>query len=123
MGAASIAGAVVLVAVSGPVGALTLPAIKAALGGALATLATTAGAGAIGGPTLGRLLRVVQENLLGSAEFDAVQTATERYRSAIRGFGREAAAASLVAGRELVLPEDDELARALAHLCDAAEID
>ncbi len=123
IGAASIAGAVLLVAVSGPVGALTLPAIKAALGGALATLATTAGAGAIGGPVLGRLLRVVQENLLGSAEFDAVQAATERYRSAIAAFGREAADASLNAGSKLVLPENDKLARALAHLCDAAEID
>lgn len=123
VGAASLAGAIVLVAVSGPVGALTLPAITTALGGALGALAASAGVGALGGPALGRLLAVVRENLLGSEEFDAVRNTTDAYRDLIANCGREAVGASFAAANELILPENGDLAGALDRLRIAAEID
>ncbi len=123
IGAASVAGAILLVAVSGPLWALTLPAIKAALVGALGTLAASAGAGAVGGPALGRLVAVVHEKLLGSTEFEAVQAATDQYREIVARVGRQSADNSFSTAAELVLPEDDDLAAALSAVCDAAEAD
>ncbi|MBN2561333.1 MAG: 50S ribosome-binding GTPase [Phycisphaerae bacterium] len=123
VGAGSIAAAIVLVAVAGPVTALTLPLIKTALAGALGTLATSAGAGAVAGPALTRLLTVIHERLIGSAEFKTVERAMDEYRETIAAFGRDAANRSFAAACGLVVPEDDDLARALTGVCDAAETD
>jgi hypothetical protein len=123
LGAGTLAAAILLVAVAGPVTALTLPIITAKLAGALSTLAASAGAGAVAGPWMGRLLATVRERLVGSPEFAAVQTAVDGYRELIAAFGRDAADASFAAAQSLVIPEHDELAAALTTLCDAAEID
>ncbi len=121
VGATSVAAAIALVMVAGPVGALTASAIHAALGGALGALATSAGAGVIAGPSLGRLLKVIREKLIGSAEFRAVEASAGEYRDLIVTFGRNAADESFAAAQALVLPEDDDLLRALTTLSDAAE--
>jgi hypothetical protein len=123
VGATALAGAIVLVAVSGPVTALTWPLISVALGKAVGALLASAGAGAVAGKPLTRLLAVIQEKLLGSAEFEAVGEALEAYRQAISQFGRTAAGQCLSHARALVLPEDDELTHSLTVLCDAAEAD
>ncbi|HVP12568.1 MAG TPA: hypothetical protein VMV94_15440 [Phycisphaerae bacterium] len=123
VGATALAGAIVLIAVAGPVTALTWPVISVALGKAVATLLASAGAGAVAGRPLTRLLVVIQEKLLGSDEFLAVGEAVEEYRQAIAQFGRAAAAGCFAHAQALVLPDDDELTRALTVLCDAVEAD
>jgi hypothetical protein len=122
VGATTIAGAIVLVAVSGPVTALTLPAVKIALGNALGTLLASAGAGAVAGRPMTRLLTVIHEKLIGSAEFKAVQAAVDAYREGIAAFGRDASSRFFEQARRLVLPEDDETVQALQRVCDAAEV-
>ena len=123
VGATALAGAIVLVAVAGPVTALTWPVVSVALGKAVGTLLASAGAGAVAGKPLTRLLAVIQEKLIGSAEFEAVGDAIEAYRQGISQFGRTAAGQCLAHARTLVLSEDDELTRSLTVLCSAAEAD
>jgi hypothetical protein len=123
VGATALAGAIVLVAVAGPVTVLTWPVISVALGKAVGTLLASAGAGAVAGRPLTRLLAIIHEKLLGSDEFLAVGDMVEEYREAIARFGRAAAAESFAHAQALVLPQDDELTRALTILCDAAEAD
>ncbi len=123
VGVTAVAATIVLVAVGGPIGALTLPAAKLALTSALGTLLTGAGAGALAGRPLGRLLLVVHEKLLGSPEYDAVAASVEAFRGCIADFGRRAADALYADANRLTLPPDGELVQAMHAICDAAEID
>ena len=75
VGGTTIAGVIVLVAATGPVGALTWPLATGVLAQAFGALATSAGVGALAGRPLNRLMSVVREKLIGSREFNAVQTA------------------------------------------------
>lgn len=122
LGATTLAGAVILIAVSGPIGALTLPAAKLALSGAIGTLLSSAGAGALAGRPLGRLLNVVHERLIGSREFDAVRLAIDAIRDDIAGFGEAVASRSYAEAQQLVVPADDDLLQALSTVCHAAGV-
>jgi hypothetical protein len=75
IGVGMIGLAVVLIAVPGPVTALTFVAAKGAIGAAVAELAAASGAAWLLGRPIGRLVEVVREKALGSPEFAEVQSA------------------------------------------------
>jgi len=120
MGGGALAGFIVLAAVSGPIGALTWGAAKVAISGALGTLAASAGAGAMAGKPFARFMSVVQERLLGSDEYLAVQTAADRFRECIATAGHQIADDQYESARAMVLAGDDPLHLALAAVSDAA---
>ncbi len=122
LGGTTLAGAVVLIAVSGPVTALTLPAAKLALSGALSTLLTSAGAGALAGGPLGRFVNLAQERLIGSPEFDAVSKAIDEIRNEISAFGEAVASESYAKAQQLVIPSEDALLKALNTVCRDAGV-
>ncbi|MCH7700232.1 MAG: 50S ribosome-binding GTPase [Planctomycetes bacterium] len=115
-GAVGIVAAGVLIAVQGPLAALTLPAGAAALSAALGKLAVAAGAGAIGGKQVGRLARVIQERLHGSAEFEAVKRATESYRGVLSDHAASCADLLMMQAEQLVLQPQEPLCQALEAL-------
>lgn len=115
-GAAGVVAAGVLIAVQGPVAALTLPAGAAALSAALGKLAVAAGAGAVAGKQVGRLARVIQERLHGSAEFEAVKRATESYRRVLSDHAAACADRLMMQAEQLVLQPQEPLCQALEAL-------
>ncbi len=121
VGVGVLALAIVLVAVPGPVTALSLIAAKGAIGAALTHVLTAAGLGAVFGKHVGRLTEVIREKLVGSPEFDAVRQAAGRYRLALESAGRETARAALDQASALVLPTGDPTRAALETLRDFAE--
>jgi hypothetical protein len=121
LGAGALALAVVLVAVPGPVTALTLVAAKAALGAALPQWLAAAGLGAVLGRHAGRLAEVFREKLIGGPEFDAVRQAADRFRVLLESAGRDLVQARLAEAEALVLSADDALHVALDRLARAAE--
>lgn len=121
VGGTTLAGAIVLVAVSGPVGALTLPVATGVLAHAFGTLATSAGVGALAGRPLNRLMSVVREKLIGSPEFNAVQASADAFRQAVVDFGRNAADLQFAQAESLVLDENDDLIQALGAIQEAGE--
>jgi hypothetical protein len=116
VGAGVIALAVVLIAVPGPITALTLVSAKGALAGALAHLAASTGAGALVGKHMGRLARLIHEKLLGSPEFEAVQTVALTLQGLLARAGQELIADVLAEAEAYVMPAHDPLARALETL-------
>jgi len=114
--------ALVLIAVPGPVAALTILSAKGAVGGALAHLATAAGAGAVLGKPMGRLLALAQEKLIGSEEFEAVKEATDAFDRLLAASGQGLANDALSEGRALVLEPTDTLAIALGALRNLSEV-
>lgn len=121
LGGGALAGFIVLAAVAGPIGALTWGAAKAAIVGGLGTLAASAGVGAAAAKPVGRLVSVVQERLLGSPEFNAVQNAAQEFVATAAAHGDAIAEATLAAARKLVLPGESALTAALTEVADAAE--
>lgn len=121
IGGSTLAGAIALIAVGGPVAALTLPAAKAALVGALGTIASSAGAGALAGRPLGRLASIATERLIGSPQYTEVLAATDAFREAIVDYGRAESDRRFARASELVLREDEQPHRALTAVCDAEE--
>jgi hypothetical protein len=121
LGAGVIALAVVLIAVPGPITALSLVSAQGALGAALAELAASTGVGALVGKHMGRLARVIQERLLGSLEFAAVQTAAHRLQGLLTRAGQTLIADVLAEAEAYVMPAQDPLVRALETLCHAGE--
>ena len=113
--------AVILIAAPGPVAALTLVSAKGAIGAALTQLVTAAGAGAVLGKPTGRLVSVIQEQLVGSAEFNAVLTATSGFHALLRADGAQQIEEAVAEASSLVLDVTDPLAAALGTLRDAAE--
>ncbi len=114
--------ALVLIAVPGPVAALTLVSAKGAVGAALTQLATAAGAGAVLGKPLGRLVAVVQEKLLGSAEFDTVQESAVTFHNLLTTVGRRLVSDMGAEGHTLVMESNDPLAIALDKVRHLAEM-
>ncbi len=121
VGAGVIALAVVLIAVPGPITALTLVSAKGAIGAGLAHLAASTGAGAVLGRHIGRLSAVIQEKLLGSAEFEAVQASAAAFRGLLEDAGRELVAAAADEAAAYVMPSGDRLTAALEVLRNGSE--
>lgn len=121
MGAGIIALAVVLIAVPGPITALTLVTAKGALGAALVQLAASTGAGALVGKHMKRLALVIQEKLLGSPEFEAVQAAAHSLQTLLTRAGLTLIADVLAEAEAYVMPAHDPLAQALETLRSASE--
>ncbi|HEY3246430.1 MAG TPA: hypothetical protein VGM03_24045 [Phycisphaerae bacterium] len=120
LGATAVGVAIVLVAVQGPVAALTLPAAKAALAAALGKLLGAAGAGAAAGRPLRRFIDVTYEKLLGSPEFTAVKDSAENYRQLIVAYARGRADLIIAAAEQNVLQRGDGLRAALEGIRDGA---
>jgi len=122
IGAGAIGLTIVLIAAPGPVAALTLLSAKGAIGAAFTQLATAAGAGALLGKPLGRLTTLVEEKLLGSAEFDAVQTATTTFQALLEANGRRLTNDAIAEAGALVMDHDYPLAKALESLREPPEV-
>jgi len=116
VGAAVIGVGIVLVAVQGPIAALTLPAAKAALAGALGHILGLAGGGALAGRHLHRLVDVAHEKLVGSVEFNAVQDAAENYRQVIADYARQLSERCAESAQRRVLRRGDPLRAALERV-------
>lgn len=112
--------ALVLIAVPGPVTALTAVAAHGAIAAAIGKLAAATGAAALFGRHLGRFGEVIRERLLGSSQLGAVQEAAESMRSLIASMGRTQAEISLRDANALVVPDDSVEWLAIEALRDAA---
>lgn len=121
VGVGAVALAAVLIAVPGPVTALSLLAAKGAITAALGHLLVAGGAGAMLGKQMGRLTVVLQEKLMGSAEFDAVRVAAESYRMLIEAAGRREVSQAMVEASSLVIPPQDPLIEAMEVLSESAQ--
>ena len=117
IGASALGIAIVLVAVPGPLGVLTLAAAKGALIAAAGKLAVATGAGALFGKHAGRLADVVAEKLVGSKELGAVEAAAQRYCDRIEAGLQAHVAGALREASELTLPEDGAVIQALETIC------
>lgn len=113
--------AIALVAVQGPIAALTLVAAKGALAAAAGKLAAGAGAGALFGKQLGRLVQVVREKLIGSEEFRNVRRAADAVLRRCEESGDAMTSRAVEEARRLVLPGEDALSEALQILRQAWE--
>ncbi len=116
VGLGAVALAIVLIAVPGPLAALTLLSASGAIGSALGGLATATGAGAIAGKHMGRLVLVVREKLLGSPEFQAVQAAAAGFREQLESTGRRLVDDAAAEAFALVMGDDEPLLSALEAL-------
>jgi len=121
IGVAAVALAAVLIALPGPLTALTLVSAKTALGAALGHLLAAGGAGAALGKHIGRLTAVVQEKLIGSPEFHSVEAAADEFRALLDSSGRVAVNEAIEEAESLVLPREDPLTGALEVLRHARE--
>ncbi len=121
LGAGAVGLAIVLIAVPGPITALTAVSAHAALGAALSHLLAATGAGAVFGKQIGRLVAVAQERLWGSAEFTAVQHESRSLCRLLEDAARQRMAAAMHAAEDLVVPENEPVHRALEVLRQAAE--
>jgi hypothetical protein len=122
VGAGVLALAVVLVAVPGPVTALTLVSVKGALGGALAELLAATGVGAVFGKRVKHLTSVIQEKLLGSPEFAAVQDAATDFHRVLEEAGLDSIGVAVDEAEALIMPADDPLVGALETLRQETEM-
>jgi len=112
-GAGAIGLAMVLIAVQGPVGALTVPAAAGAVWASVGKLAALAGTGALVGKQAGRLAAVVREKLIGTPEFTAVTRAAADFVATVTQLGEALAAQHLDQARDLVIAAADPLLEAL----------
>ena len=114
--------ALVLIAVPGPVAALTLFSAKGAIGAALTQLATATGAGALLGKPMGRLLQLAQERLIGSEELAAVHKSAAAFRELLESGGRRLAEEAIAEASGLVMDRSDPLVGALECLRKQPEV-
>jgi len=121
VGVSVLALAVVLIAVPGPVAALTLTSAGGAIGAALTKIAAAGGAGALFGKPLGRLSAALTEKLMGSPELDAVRDAAAAFCDRLAAFGRDRADAALREAQALVMRKNDPLAQALEAVRQVSE--
>jgi hypothetical protein len=112
---------IVLIAVPGPITALSLAAAKGALAGAFTELATAAGAGALFGKQLGRLIDVAREKLIGCAEYEKVKSVGEALGTEIGVEIDRMIAVSLEEAGALTLARDDTLFAALGAAARMAD--
>lgn len=113
IGASALGIAIVLIAVPGPLGVLTLAAAKGALIAAAGKLAAATGAGALLGKHAGRLADVVAEKLVGSKELGAVEAAAQRYCDRIEAGLQTHVEQAFREASELTLPADGAVIQAL----------
>lgn len=118
LGVGTVGLALVLIAVPGPLAALTAVAAKGAVAAALTHLLMAGGAGALLGKHLSRLTGVVQEKLLGSAEWTAVREAAENLRGVLEQDARRQLDPFLAEAQNLVLDEREPLRAALECVTD-----
>lgn len=117
IGAGALGVAVVLIAVPGPLGVLTVAAAQSALAAAAGKLAIATGAGALFGKQATRLADVVTEKVVGSTELRALESAAERYRARIESEAQTHVDAALREAEHLTLPKGDSIERALERVC------
>lgn len=116
LGMTILAGAAILVAMPGPIGALTTIAAAGALKAGLLKLGAAGVFGAISGRPLARLTEIIREKLLASPEFNRVREAAESMRRLIEEHGRAAADHLSQEARGFMLPSTDPLRQALEAL-------
>jgi hypothetical protein len=119
IGAGTIGLAIVLIAVPGPFGALTIAAAKTALAASLVELLAATGAGAVVGRHLTRLRSVIQEKLIGSAEYNAVCDAADELRARIAQAAERVSDRALNDAERFVLQPGDPVRNALEQLREA----
>lgn len=112
---------IVLIAVPGPITALSLAAAKGALAGAFTELATAAGAGALFGKQLGRLIDVAREKLIGCAEYERVKSIGEALEREIGIEIDRMAGESLEEAEKLTLTRENALIAALSAAARMAD--
>lgn len=121
IGVGAVGLAIVLIALPGPVTAVTLVAAKGAVGAALSQLLTAAGVGAALGRHFSRLTSVAQEKLIGCPEYDAVHRAATNYQGRLESAGQRISDHALAQSDALLLAPDDPVGMALGTISDAWE--
>lgn len=116
LGMTILAGAAILIAVPGPVAALTPVIAAGALKAGLLKLGAAGAFGAISARPLARLTEIIREKLLASTEFRRVREAAESMRRLIEEHGRAAADYLSQQARAFTLPPNDPLGQALRIL-------
>ncbi|MCG8685530.1 MAG: hypothetical protein MI892_11685, partial [Desulfobacterales bacterium] len=116
VGAGAIALIVVLVAVPGPVTALTLVSAKGAIAAALTELLAVSGVGALFGSQMRQLVSVIQEKLIGSPEFEGVQSAATALKDVLEDAGRAWVEHAVAEADQFVMSAEEPLASALDTL-------
>ncbi len=122
LGVGGLGLALVLIAVPGPVAALTLVSAKGAIGATLAQLATATGTGALLGRPMGRLLQLARERLIGSDELAAVHQSAAAFRKLLESGGRRLAEDAIAEASGLVMDHSDPLVGALECLRTQREV-
>ncbi len=117
LGMTILAGAAILVAVPGPVAALTPVIAAGALKAGLAKLAAAGVFGAVSGRPMARLAEIIREKLLASPEFNTVRDAAEDMRLLIVEHARLVADRLGQEARGYTLTADHPLRQALEVLC------
>lgn len=105
--------AAILVAVPGPLTALTPIIAAGAIEAGLVKIGAAGLLGWVGGRSVARLVEIVREQLLASPEFNAVNTAAESLRLLVDEHGQSAARELEQSARNLTLPAGDSLLAAL----------
>ena len=105
--------AAVLVAVPGPIGALTPLLAAGAIKAGLVKIGVAGAFGAAGGRSMVRLVEIVREKLLASPEFNAVRAAAEAFRACLDEHAQAAARQLEQSARNLTLTEGEPLWQAL----------
>lgn len=121
LGVGAVGLAVILIAAPGPLSALTLVAAKGAIATALSHLAAASGAGALLGKHLERLAAVATERLLGSSEYDAVQSAAAAFRGQLVSAARQQVEETLADASALLMAHEEPLKVALESLRRAGD--
>ncbi|HON67640.1 MAG TPA: 50S ribosome-binding GTPase [Phycisphaerae bacterium] len=110
--------AAVLVAVPGPVAALTPVVAAGAIKAGLVKIGAAGVFGALGGRPIARLVEIVREKLLASPEFNDVRMAAERFRQLLEEHGQAAARELEMSAGRLTLAPGEPLLEALRIVRD-----
>jgi hypothetical protein len=108
--------AAILVAVPGPMAALTPVIAAGAIKAGLIKIGAAGLFGAIGGRSVARLVEIVREKLLASPEFNEVHASAERFRQLLEEHGQAAVRELEQSARQLTLAEGEPLLDALRTL-------
>ncbi|MGQ9651228.1 MAG: hypothetical protein ACUVXJ_14055 [Phycisphaerae bacterium] len=116
LGMTILAGAAILIAVPGPIAAMTPVIAAGALKAGLLKLGAAGAFGALSARPLARLTEIIREKLLASTEFNRVREAAESMRRLIEEHGRAAADYLSQEARTFTLAPEDPLRQALEVL-------
>jgi hypothetical protein len=114
--------AAILVAVPGPVAALTPVVAAGAIKAGLVKIGAASVFGAFGGRSIARLIEIVREKLLASPEFNDVRTAAERVRQLLEEHGQGAARELEMSAGRLTLAPGEPLLEALRVVRDQENV-